>query len=773
MKNNYTRNDLVMHRPSSSFGNRWRDGTPIGNGKTGILLYGGCAAEHFIVNRYDLWYSGSDAPVPDMTDCLKKMREIEKTGDLHAAHAIMYNALLERHYGTTLADMRALGMVNMIFSCPRAYSHYRRVLHMDTAEAEITYNLGEASYRRRAFVSRLRDVTVMEAAADENYDLRITSGFFQSNEGGREDALRRLNDETAVYRVENGCYCYAAKNDDNTYYGVVCRVLTDGSQTVTEKEITISDSRRSLLLIKVFSEEKDIYAAMARSTADLQDCPDSYDTLLSETLPLYQPLYMSADMEFYDGEFHTNEELIADTAENSMSPELAEKLWRFGRYLFISGTCEDGFPFPLYGVWPCGYEHPFTHNVANENVQCLYWHTEVGGLASLDVPLIHYYCDNLDSFRENARQLYGCRGIFVGTYTTPRNKAVAWYVPVILHFNGCAGWLSSHFYRYYKFSGDETLFREKILPFMVETAAFYEDFHTLDENGKLMLYPAVSPENSPVEFHNPSQPHPMPVTKNPTIEMAILKELLTNLLREADHRLELAEKVPAWRDMLDRIPEYKINEDGAIAEWIDDRFHDDYAHRHISHLYPVFPGTEFDESGLQNLKSAFAKAIDLRKPGSLNGWSLPHMANVYARLDRPEQAFQMINDMAKVCVYGNLFTSSFDYRDMGITGYDCGSEYMAPIQFDALVGSVSSMQEMILLVTPGKLRLLPACPTELNSGRATLHFYTGTIRMTWDLTKRQCHGEIIAERDTDITLELPFGQPAEHVVLRSGETFGF
>ncbi len=226
---------------------------------------------------------------------------------------------------------------------------------------------------------------------------------------------------------------------------------------------------------------------------------------------LHEALYRTADLHLYSGDiYHTNEQLLEDARDTQLSAELAEKLWRFGRYLFISGTAQGALPFPLYGIWPCGYEREFTHHVANENVQSIYWHAEVGGLAALTAPLINYYCDRMEAFRENARQLFGCRGIFVGTYTTPKNAAVAWYVPVILHFIGVAGWLSSRFYRYYQFTGDEKLFTEKILRFMVEAAMFYEDYYYLDTDGTLALYPAVSPENSPLEFHDKTKPHSMP-----------------------------------------------------------------------------------------------------------------------------------------------------------------------------------------------------------------------------------------------------------------------
>ena len=611
MNSEYTMNDLVVKRPASAFCHRWRDASPIGSGITGILLYGGVATERLIVNRNDLWYSGEDAPVPNVSYCLKEMRKLQEEGKFQEANRLMYNELIKKNYKTTLADMRALGCVNIKFSDTGVYSKYRRVLHMDTAELEITYKLDGIDCKRRAFMSRSKDMAIIEISCEKEMHFSLNSGFFESNEGKRTGSVKESDLQSAQYRKIGESYVYSSKNY-NEYFGIACRAKSDGKVTVTEQGISVEGAKKSLLFIKAFSKEKSRAEAEESAAQALNICNQNYTELFEENLPLYQEFYNNADIKLYYGEeLHTNEWLLEDARDNELSAELAEKLWRFGRYLFISGTAKGGLPFPLYGIWPSGYERSFTHHVANENVQSIYWHTDVGGLSSLVVPLIDYYYANMEKYRENARQLFGCKGIYVGTYTTPQNGAIAWYVPVILHFCGVAGWLSQHFYKYYLFSGDETLLNEKILPFMIEAAEFYEDFHYLDENGRVVLYPAVSPENSPIEYDDKSKPHTMVVTKNPTVEIAILKELLTNLIKLTKNKPQFSQKVQVWEALLSRIPDYLINEDGAVAEWMDERVHDTYAHRHISHIYPIFPGAEVQDSGDQHLMNCFEKAVDL------------------------------------------------------------------------------------------------------------------------------------------------------------------
>lgn len=669
--------------------------------------------------------------------------------------------------------MRTLGSVKLLFKDKGVYSNYSRVLHLNTSESEVSYLLGSNMYKRRCFMSRKRDLAVLEITSSVKRDFELNSGYFVSGEGEKEKSVFENDKTFAEYKCCDGCYIYSSKNMGK-YFGIVCKVFSNGQTIITEDGISVRDASKSLVLMKAFSCEDNRDIAEQKIVKSLLDCPNDYAVLFNENLPEYKRLYNTAEIRICaDKQSETNEKLLEDARYGKLSPQLAEKLWRFGRYLFISGTANNGLPFALYGIWPCGYARDFSHNVANENVQSIYWHADVGGLSELILPLINYYYDRMEGFRENARKLYGCKGIFVGTYTTPINCKIAWYVPVILHFCGVAGWLSSHFYRYYLYTGDEKTLTEKILPFMIETAEFYEEYHYLDENGKIVLYPAVSPENSPIEFYDKSVPHSMPTTKNPTVEIAILKELLQNLLELAKNRPELNKKVSIWQTMLDNIPEYSINEEGAIAEWMDKNIHDSYDHRHLSHIYPLFPGTEILDGNEQILLDAFERAVDLRELGSFCGWSLPHMSAIYSRLERGKASYDTLNMLAKVCLLDNFFTLGFDYRDMGITTCEIGDETFAPVQLDALMGFVNAMQEMFICVTPKLLRLLPACPKEFDIGEGVFRFATGIVKMKWNIKEKCCSGVITALRDTSIKIEKPFGQGSVFVDIKKGEEWIF
>ena len=783
-----TRHDVYQQQPATGLGERWRDATPLGNGLTGVSLYGGCHRETMVFGRYDLWHGARVSQVPEVAYALEETRQMMARGEHEAACSHMTKELGRRGFQPRAADMRTLAQVAVVLDCPGIYNHYCRTLHMDTGEAEIAYKLGDIPYRRRTFVSRRRDVTVSRMESGEAGGMLIIPGFFESGEWQAAE-VRQRDAAEACWRLLDDGIVYSTKNDDGLYFGLAVRILTDGRVTTQltgegkrdpkTPYIAVENATASTLLVAAFSGERSRAVGERRALARLEKAAaETYDTLLAEHVRLHRRLYTTADLRLYSGRtFHSNEQLVADARQDTCSPELTEKLWRFGRYLFISGTHKKGTPFPLYGLWCCGYQRPWTQNVGNENVEIIHWHAAVGGLQALLPTLIHYFYKQMDAAREIARRVFGCRGIFFSVYTTPKTCQVTPLVPVILHFVGTAGWLCRHFYEYYLLSGDEALLQREILPLMLETAAFYEDYVT-EEQGKLVIYPGVSPENSPYEFINTDNPtatgHYMPVTKDATIEFAVLKELLTNLLTLAQTHPLPADRVARWQDMLAKIPDYRINADGAIAEWMEPAWSDNYFHRHVSHIYPVFPGTEIVDTGRTELMPAFRKAVELRQLGSMTGWSMAHMAAIYARLEDAAKAAECVDMVAKVCLLENFFTLHNDYRDMGITAspsqMGSGDANFAPVQLDAIMGCVNAVQEMLAFVSPTRVHLLPACPAGWKTGRTTLHIFGGTVTMTWDLTARSGRATFRARRDLAVTVRLPFDKGEKRLTLAAGES---
>ena len=460
----------------------------------------------------------------------------------------------------------------------------------------------------------------------------------------------------------------------------------------------------------------------------------------------------------------TNEELLDEAYDDEASNAFLEKLWRFGRYLFISAMHVNANPFPLYGLWPGANNLPWTAHVCNENVQCMYWHTLTGNLSESIKNLIDYYYKKMPDMKKNAEKLFGCRGIFVPVYSFPETLDGVDYappypiVPVILNWISGAAWLSKHFYDYFVYTKDEATLNEKIIPFMIETANFYEDYITYDKSGKMRIYPSVSPENSPGNLVKLNKlgalGHPCPAVENSTMDFALMKELLGNLIKivESGYCRKDISKVSTekWKKLTEEIPEYEINEDGAIKEWISEKFSDNYDHRHFSHLYPVFPGTEVTTENNPSLIKAFKKAGDMRISGAMAGWSFPHLGLIQARFKDGNKALSNIITMAKGIVLDNFFTLHNDWRHMGM---GINVDHMTPVQLDALMGTVALIQDMLFQYKDSTIHILPAKPDRMKYIKAEGLTFPGG-KVSFELNEGKLHFSVTAHEKTDISVKV-------------------
>lgn len=764
---------LEMAYPASWWRNMWREALPSGNGVLGASMFGGVQEETVLLNHGSLWHWGHRDEVPDVSESLAQTRALMDAKRYLEASWVLANALKKRGYGTRLASRFPLGAIRLSMPCAHAFRSYSRTLLMDTGEVEVAWTDGPCRYRRRLFVSRADDAVVYAVEASPGHDAAGEIGLvLQPSDRFAGTAEFKELEQSVETGAEGGYAWYAARNDDGTDFGAVLLVVPgEGTIAASAEKGTLrfQSPGQVLVLVKAFAG-----GARARDWPRLKgeleqlsrEAP--YEALLERHLSLHRPLYCSASLELEPGDPEdpagedrlslTNERLLLDAYQGEAPNALIRRLWAYGRYLFISGTSagEEAAPFGLYGLWGGDYRLVWSHHMANENIQMMYWHAHTGGLGSLCAPLFRYYEGLLEDFRSNARKLYGCRGIYIPAGTTPGAGVPNQIVPVILNWTGAAGWLARHYYEHFRYTGDLVFLEEQALPFMREALAFYKDFAALDENGYYKLYPSVSPENTPQNYMpEDGRPlaHPMPTAINATMEVAILRELLSHLIQAGQLSDSVSpEETTEWQDMLGRLPPYRINQDGAVSEWIHPDFADRYAHRHLSHLYPVFPGHEITREHHPQLFEAFRNAVHKREIGAQSGWSLAHMAAVYARLGEGDQALECLDILTRSSLLPNLFTLHNDWRGMGVSM----SMPTAPVQLDANMGIVHAVQEMLLQSPPGLLKLLPALPQRWRRGRiGQWRFCTGRIWLEWDRDAEALRAEIVADRDTDAVVRLP------------------
>ncbi len=708
------RHSIRLKHPASSQEQLWREALPLGNGLTGILVHGAIAEETVQFNRHDLWHGGDPGgTIPDISDSFREIRRrIERGEYLSANRNLMMEALRKAGYHAAPQTPFPLGNFHISYVPDTLFKGYERGLDMRSAEGYVRFCIGENHFCRRMFVSRDMDIAAFSMTADRAFSARYSFALYKEND---TDGICTVTENQIVCRSGDGSY------------GVVIRFCGDFIAKILEDSLEIT-GKSYHILIKAFSHH---------SSDDLSDALAlSYEALLENHIKRHTPLYDAVSIKLASEEAHnrSNEDLLAEAYDDTASPALIEKLWRFGRYLFISASSMEGNPVPLYGLWHGGDHMPWSQYVANENVQMTYWHTLAGGLADLVKPLLRYYTAKTEVFRECAAKLFGMKGIWLSAYTTPDVSGPCVPVGVIINWIGCGGWLCQHFWHYYRYTQDTETLKNEILPFMREVAQFWMDYIVYDASHSMKLYPSVSPENTPGNFipehFRENMGHICPTVQNASMDFAILKELLTNLLEGMAETGLYAEEAEQYRMVLKSIPPYAVNDDGAVKEWMAEDLTDHYYHRHLSHLYPVFPGNEIDAQRSPALFEAFRKAVELRQLGGQSGWSLAHMANIYARFGEGGRVLECIDLMTKSVLNNVFLTTHNDWRHMGMT-LDLGTE--APIQLDAIFGTVNAVQEFIFRHNDGMLMILPAWCDRLSSGEATgVVFPHGVADIRWE-----------------------------------------
>ena len=520
-----------------------------------------------------------------------------------------------------------------------------------------------------------------------------------------------------------------------------------------------------LVLIALYANEAG-NKAVPRLKEELAAFNEGYDALFARHKKLHSELFNRVAVTINAGGTNDtpNEQLLLDAYQNRASKELIQKLSDYGRYLLISSSREGGVPANLQGIWNGDYAPPwYGHYGNNENIQMNYWQAMPGNLKESMLAFFDFFDAHMEEFRYNARQLWGCRGIYIPPFMTPANPVTVENQAHTINWTEAAGWLSSFYYDYYLFTGDKEFLEKRAIPFLKETALFYEDFIIKDENGKNMFIPSESPENQPADkvWFNPAtgKNESIRIQINSTMAIAVSKEVFSNLIKACEELGIEKEGVKRWKKMVADMPAYQVNEDGAMREWLHPDFDDNYEHRHESHVYPIFPGHEITLENNPEIYEACRIAIEKRKTIGLKaqtGWSLAHMSNVYARLGQGDKAKEALDILARCCLGQNLFTYHNDWRYMGVTGSGFWGK-SAPFQMDANFGITSALYEMLCGSNAEMLRVLPALPTDWKTGefRGMLTRVGVNTSANWDMDKKQINVTLVAERDTDFTIQFP------------------
>ncbi len=705
---------LLLRTPARD----WREALPLGNGSLAALVHGRTAAEVVTLNHEALWGGATNPPMPDVSGALSRVREHLAAGRYDAAENLLGDELERAGYGDASSGAYMPGPDLLIRAHGKSgYRDYRRTLDLVAGEAEVRWTAAGQSHSRRSFISETENSFVCQcgvpAGAPRRHDISLAphdlrdtflNGLVRT--AISPQVVHHAFAEGAGITVDlgNGCRYIAAfrvRGADHFTHAADAVSCDFGPDTVLFCALEPADGPSQ-------GDVSVLYAALERRD-------ESYETMLARHILRHAAVAGPAEFQLdlpAGARSRSNEELLLDAYGGDLPGALTERLFHYGRYLLACSSRPGGLPAHLQGKWNGEYAPPW--NCAyfnNENLQMSYWQALPGNMGSALLPVFDLYESLLDDFRENARKLYGCRGILLPLYNSPFNGRQTNLQPHVLYWTGAGAWLAQLYWEYWLFTGDRDFLAGRALPFMREVALFYRDFLQIGTDGKVLMAPGNSPENC-------ARPHGTSVCINATMDFALLRELLGNLLaggRELGREDTLAGE---WERLLGLLPAYQIDGTGALREWMHPDFGENHEHRHISHIYPFFPGHEIPPDPSHPLHAAVRNSVRQRMSIGLaeqTGWSFTHLANIFGRLGDGDAAHECLGHLAQSCLSTSLFTYHNDTRGMGVT-MDFFWGLAAPLQLDAILGFPAAVMEMLLYSAPGEIRLLPALPQAWASG---------------------------------------------------------
>ena len=569
----------------------WNEATPLGNGKIGASVYGCRYDERVLINHEMLFNYAKGEPYPDVSYALPIVRKLMDEGKYAEAELYYTNEIKKYGFSSAKGKYYPALDIHMRFEEQGDFDNYKRELDLENGVCTVSYIENGAKAQRTFFVSGTDGVVVCKIKKDIPFDFKMTlerHDLTDCFDGYYKDDIISFSKENYLYTN--------IETEGKLHYSALARVLytngeiNKGSDKAKKLDMSGEAVLTNYLKIEGATEICFImsFDYVAKSfeemKAELDEINYTYDELLSRHVSKFSALFNKTRLCLSNDSNLSVDELMLKSYSGSVETGLVEKMADFGRYLLISSSVDCSCPANLQGIWNGEYSPAWCSTYFNnENIQMAYWQACQGGLSQALIPLFDLYERFMEDYRENARNLFACRGILLPLFMDNSNGKKDNLQPHVLYWTGSSAWISAVYYDYYLFTRDEEFLKNRAYPFMKESALFYEDFLVTDENNMLKSYPANSPENRPNgDFEGAGT---LSNCINPTMDFALLKELLTNLISSATKLGIDSDKVALWKEMLSKIPPYEINEDGAIKEWLHKDFKDNYHHRHQSHIH--------------------------------------------------------------------------------------------------------------------------------------------------------------------------------------------